>query len=122
MISRLIVVTGIVLVLFYNIPSVFGQNFNDFERLKRLADEIKNTIQEDAILDVLIEYQKETGEFNTSGLSIDQILNEIQQWYDTTEPKPKMTKEVIINKYLEIVANAPPPETIDDKLNRVFNN
>lgn len=116
LVSLLVVITP-----FGVIPDVFGQRIN-LDHIQSLADELINTMQEGAILEVIDEYQKETGEYNISGLSIDHILNKIQQWYDTTEPKPEMTKEVIIDKYKEIINNPPPQPTLDERLDGLFNN
>ena len=53
------------------------------------------------------------------------MADKIFDWYNqTTEPKPKITEQVLIDKYLEIVAQDPEPPyrpTLDDKLNEVFN-
>lgn len=120
--TLILVFVLVVIIPFSIIPSIFGQGQAGFDRIKRLADELKNTARQSVILEVIDEYQKETGEYNISWLSIDQIINKIQQWYDTTEPKPEMTKEVIIDKYKEIINSPPPQSKLDERLDLLFNN
>lgn len=105
----------IVAVLFSYFNTAFGQTgFNDIDRM---VDELKRL----EILKVILDYQNESGEYNTTWLTNERIANEIFGWYKITDPQPEITEQVIIDKYKETINNPPPEPTIDERLDALFN-
>lgn len=111
-----LVSSAVILVVTLSIvPNVFGQT--GFNHIDRMVDELKRL----EILKVILEYQSETGDYNPTWLTNERIANEIFGWYKITDPQPKITEQVIIGKYKEIINNVPPEPTIDEKLDALFN-
>jgi len=97
------------------VPCVFGQT--GFNNIDRKLDELKRL----EIRKVILDYQKETGDYNPTWLTNERIANEVFGWYESTDPQPKITQQVIIDKYKEIINNAPPEPTVDETLGALFN-